>query len=227
MSETIFKDEKTDIGRNIRFMREIRSWTQSELARRAGVSRTTIRRVEEGMPCWNLTLDRLASVFNIPAYEFCITNRFANVLNEETDYVVHHSEQYFWHARGDRRNTIPEDNESAIQNPAERQRLGQLGFVPMFKSWLEFLLPVGPGILRMELYGQHEQRFMPQYSAISLFVLSGNILITIAGKPEQLAPGDAIAFDSLKSVLLQPLEKYAGGPPCELLLVGSQRRKVN
>lgn len=53
----------------LRAQRQARSWPQSELARRAGVSRQTIRAAEHGRPVTWYTLGRLASALGVSRAE--------------------------------------------------------------------------------------------------------------------------------------------------------------
>lgn len=214
------------IGQNIRCMRELRGWSQLELARRAELSRTTIRRIEEGLPCWPATLKRLAKTFNLPVHEFIETGRFHNVLEPHKPYVVHDASLSRWNPRGDRRTSVPEKNIELIQSANERSRLGHLGFVPAFIAGLEFHLPVGPGIFQMEIYGRHTQRYMPQFAALAMYVLENSVLVTIDGEQEKLEVGCAIAFESTKVVTVEPAEEITNGNPCRVLLIGSQRQKL-
>lgn len=215
-----------NIGRNVQCMRELRGWTQAELARKAQLSRTTVRRIEEGMPCWRPTLERLAAVFNIPVQEFTDTNRFSNVLDANREFVTHEQAKATWRTRGDRRANLPANNEEVIQCQRERRRLGKLGFVPAFVCFMDFYLPAGPGIIRMELYARHEQRFMPQFAVVTMYVLHGSIEFQKDDQFVKLNSGDAIAFDSSATVAVRPVEPYTSGAPCELLLVGAQRQKL-
>lgn len=219
-------EQSNEVARNIRYMRELRGWTQAELARRAGVSRTTVRRLEEGQPFWRPTLERVAGAFKITVTEIYRTTRFRSVLGEELGLVKHTRSRDYWHVRSDKRTSVPADNELLIQNLRERQRLGKLGFVPVFITGLDFHLPQGPGICRLEVYGKVENVAMPQFSVNSFFVLTGLVVVSFQGSTEMLGPGDVIAVEGEEPVGIEPYQAYSDGPPCEVLVIGSVRKKV-
>ncbi len=60
----------SDVVENIRKQRELMGWTQSDLAKEAGVDQSYISRLENGGRNVTLeVLDRIAHTFGIPTYE--------------------------------------------------------------------------------------------------------------------------------------------------------------
>lgn len=58
------------LGQNVRVLRQIRSFTQEDLAQLAGMKRTQISNMERGHKGIQLeTLDRLAKALAVPAWE--------------------------------------------------------------------------------------------------------------------------------------------------------------
>ncbi len=64
----------TDIGQRIFDLRDERGWSQTELSRRASLSRTTISHLESGTtkPA-SATIRKLARAFDMTAQEFLAT----------------------------------------------------------------------------------------------------------------------------------------------------------
>jgi DNA-binding XRE family transcriptional regulator len=54
-----------DVGRAIRHARELRGWDQGELARRAGISRRNLIRIEAGADCLGSSWARLCIVLDL------------------------------------------------------------------------------------------------------------------------------------------------------------------
>jgi y4mF family transcriptional regulator len=71
-----------DIGKMIKEMRRERGITQSELARFAGVSFSTINRIEKGEK--NITLKTVNSVLNVFGYDAGAVKKEYKVESEET-----------------------------------------------------------------------------------------------------------------------------------------------
>lgn len=213
-----------DIARNVRYMRELRGWSQSELARLTGLSRTTIRRIEAGYPCWKPTLQQLAKAFGNSVPEIVFTTRFKNVLEEGTTHVMHKKSRELWFAMGDRRSSVSDAN--AHQDRSERQRLGKLGFVPIFLMGLDYYLSEGPGITRLEVYGRYSDVFKPQFRVTTIYVLVGKVKLRLPDRVEVLEPGDSIAYWSELRVEVEPATSYSGGDPAEILVIGTNRIKV-
>jgi len=214
------------IGLNIRYMRYVRGWSQLELSKRSGISRTTLIRIEEGKPAYSGTIRRIAAAFGISVTEIYVTTRFRNVLDDSSTFVKHCRQQDYWHALEDNRKCKPTDSQELIQSAQERFRLGSLGFVPAFATGMEFLLPVGPGINRLEVYGKFQKPNMPQFEVNAIYCLKGSLRIVVDGEVVCIEPGEACALHSSSSFSIEPIAARTQQLPCEVLLLGSGRQKV-
>ncbi len=67
-------DRRIDLGERVFELRDERGWSQSELARRAGLSRNTVSFLEAGLrkPA-SATIRKLARAFDMSAKEFLAT----------------------------------------------------------------------------------------------------------------------------------------------------------
>lgn len=54
-----------NLGKNIKVLRETRSLTQAQLAKKAGVALETIRRIEKGADSWLKTLLKIADALEV------------------------------------------------------------------------------------------------------------------------------------------------------------------
>ncbi len=214
------------IGINVRFMRQIRGWTQTVLAQRSGVSRTTLKRIEDGTPGFGQTVFKIAQAFEVPLSELVVTKRFQNVLDETDRRVIHRRERDYWFALEDKRLKKPLDSHELIQDPAERRRLGELGYVPAFACGMDFFLPVGPGINRLELYGRLDQPRMLQYNVNALHCLDGEIRVVWEDEEVVLFPQDVIALRTKEPFYLEPVQKPNVAWPARAMLLGADRCRV-
>ncbi len=73
-SEMLQVDRGMDLGELVFELRDERGWSQSELARRADLSRNTVSSLEAGLtkPA-SATIRRLARAFDMTAHEFLAT----------------------------------------------------------------------------------------------------------------------------------------------------------
>jgi len=143
-----------EIGRNIRDLRLRRGMDQESLAKTAGISSRTLRRVESGEGVRARTLARISEALGWDATQARTSVRFLHSRGPEEAYLLHRPEEAVWYAQSDRRRKPPLDALEQIQNPAERRRLGGLGLTSMFVGTLRFNMPGGPGIAFFEIYGR-------------------------------------------------------------------------
>lgn len=215
------------IALNVQYMRAINGWTQTELVERSGVSRTTLRRIESGLPAFGQTLSKLARAFKVPVSDLVLMRRFRAILGEENRYVIHRNADDDWFAIEDKRTKKPSDSRDLVQHPAERRRLGELGFVPAFGCGMEFFLPNGPGINRLELYGRFEDPRMLQFHVNTLHCLVGEIRIAWSDDQVILRPNEVIAFRTKDPLFIEPVRREGLAWPAIALVTGADRRKVD
>lgn len=61
----VAREEWPELARRVREQRDRRMWSQRDLAERAGVSPSTITRVEAGGGAWRRTVRRLADALGV------------------------------------------------------------------------------------------------------------------------------------------------------------------
>jgi hypothetical protein len=125
-----------------------------------------------------------------------------------------------WLGLIDRRLSVPEDNDQAIQSPEERDRLGRLGFVTQFVKILRCRLPAGKLIAGvLEIYGD-----LPPSTylggEIFAFALKGDAYLNHNGESFLMKEGSASTFDCTKPFHFSPAEPLSrSGPPNLVLYV--------
>jgi len=163
----------------------------------------------------------------VPVSDLVLMRRFRAILGEENRYVIHRNADDDWFAIEDKRTKKPSDSRDLIQHPAERRRLGELGFVPAFGCGMEFFLPNGPGINRLELYGRFEDPRMLQFHVNTLHCLDGEIRIAWSDDQVILRPNEVIAFRTKDPLFIEPVRREGLAWPAIALVTGADRRKVD
>ncbi len=215
------------IGSNIANIRRIQGLSQAELAAIAKISRTTLQRIECGMPTFLSTLEKIAHALGDCVEDLCIAKRFQHPLTDETAFVKHSIGDDYWYPIEDQRRKKPKNDQELIQTEEERRRLGKLGFVRAFVSGMNFFLPLGPGINKLELYGKISNLTMPQFQVFAVYGLEGAAIATVASIPQKLKRGEVMAVHSKHAIELEPDFSEDGHAACKVLLFGSSRKKVN
>jgi len=155
------------IGGNIRALREQRKLTVTALAKRSGLTKSTISKIETGRVSSPIsTLIRIAQVLDVPVAEF-----FAEPKNDPP---------YVFTPKGE--GTIIARDGSEIGYSYEA-----LAAEMRHKLVEPFLLTMKPD--DPEGVFQHESQEF-------IYMLSGRIVVTINGDEVLLRPGDALYFDS-------------------------------
>jgi transcriptional regulator with XRE-family HTH domain len=130
-SETAEPFDSLLFGRNARGLRVLQRLTQGELAKRSGVSLTTVYSAEKGVRLRTSTLKKIAEGLNTNFDS--LAYRTLKIKDSERAHVMHSMEETIWFGETDQRRQIPADNHERIQDPAERMRLGRVGLVPSFR----------------------------------------------------------------------------------------------
>lgn len=193
------------IGQNVRRMRIGQGTSQDELARRANVSTATIYNVERCAPVSRRTLQSIAEALGEPIDS--LRTRHQSVLADDQECVVFRQANAAWIVCGERRTWIPEDDVFRIQNEEERQRLGNLGFVPAFVHTTSFLMPEGPGLVNFELYGHFADPFNATiYRDCLINCVSDSVRLLIRDRTVVLAAGDVVGYRTKDLQWMEPVE---------------------
>lgn len=202
-------------GRRIRERRLRHGMTTAELAEKAGVTRQTIVRVEAGHSCKAETFHRVRSALRLftdflvrddPPFDFCVQHDPAtahwSVSRRKTTYQRH----------GIIADPVHEDD------PAERMRLGKLGFQPFFTCLFDSELPGGimnQGL--MEIY--HETWVDSHPGEEFVFCLKGRAKMIVRGEEFVLEEGGSLTFHAIEPHQYAPAEPLGPDDPPVLILI--------
>ncbi|MGV3617419.1 MAG: helix-turn-helix domain-containing protein [Fimbriimonas sp.] len=184
---------KAAVGMRVRQLRETRGMTIRDLAGRAGISKTTLLRLEQGLPVTLSVLIKVCDVLDTIPPNLWIPNEVW-----DRPYQIHRQDKGEWRLafnRRKRRSKLP--NFTVVNDPDERSRLGKLGFVTGFFQSHACALPQGQiqaGLV--ELYGLHDEarRRFTHAGEEYVLCLKGQVRMTVDGHALVLEPGDAVTF---------------------------------
>jgi transcriptional regulator with XRE-family HTH domain len=177
-------------GINAREQRRVRGWSIEMLAKRAGVAPHTVLRIEHGKPSTPAKRARIAAALDTVSARL---EAEPEVLRD--DVAVHSHRDDRWMSLIDYRSNKPEDDLERIQEPDERRRLGELGFVPQFVRVLHCRLPKGKlvaGVLEL-----HGPLIPSRYLGGEIFAygLRGDSVLQRGEERFPLNEGQSLTFD--------------------------------
>ena len=211
-----------EIGHHLREFRMALGLTQSEVAQRSGITLSTVFHLERGDPV------RLRSVLLVckglgTSFED-IRHRHLTTKSPDNPHVVHRANATVWQSPVDLRRKIPPDNAERIAVPEERLRLGKLGLVPIFAGFLNLLMPDGPGMTLLELFGRYSTPFNHTvYRESVLQCQQGGARLQIGESVVELAPGDFVGYASEEMRWIEPVGVLPADEPTVLLWTGAVR----
>ena len=195
----------TTIGKRIRERRLQFGWSTQKLAETAGVARYTVVRIESGTVSRKETLQKIRHALRL------WTAQMTRPFPDSTDFGVHRFEDQHWAVslkKSQYQKHIIGDNSNFEDDPAERRRLGDLGFQPFFTSIFTSNLPFG--MTEHALMEIHQPSWVDShYGEEFIYCLRGGVTITVNGQRTDLRPGDAICFDAKHP------HQYEPTPPIE------------
>lgn len=203
------------VGARVREARQKFGMSTQELADRAGVARYTVIRLEAGERCREATVQKIRRALWLFGDKMRLpfgTGPFA----------VHRAEATHWSVsipKAEYQKRIRDDDPYHVDDPAERARLGGLGFQPFFTAHLGSEIPRGVGHhALMEFYRASwvDQHFGEEF----VYCLRGRLTITVDGEPCTLDEGDSMSFDANLPHQYLPDEATT---PVRVLLVVSLR----
>lgn len=207
------------MGRRVRERRLRFGLTTKELAKRAGISRSTLVRLEAGQPTAASSVERIRMALQLYADHLVVP------IGSEP-FNIHRTDQKHWivsvpktaYQRG-----ADDEDPQHVDDPVERRRLGNLGFQPLFTTILGIEMPDGVGShFLMEVHGDTEinRHFGEEF----VYCLKGPALVRVDGHDCVLNEGDAMTFDATipHNYGCAP-ERKPSDPPSLLLIVISMR----
>lgn len=203
------------IGERVRRLRELRGMSREELARRSGLSKTTILRFERGLPTHRRTLHQIAGSLNYPKGYLLLPGE-----DWDRPYHVHRRRDDVWHAANPRRKR-PARFEVDPNDPDERNRLGVMGYYDAFFQPINCLLRdahLGAAVAEIFEAGK-EPAVHPGLEFV--FVLSGSIVVAVGAEEIPLEEGEAITFWAAEPHNYRPAVpvKRGDAPPRCLMVV--------
>ena len=181
------------VGPRIRQLRQNRNLTIRELAARAGVSKNTVLRIEQGEPISEAGLNRICNKL-----QTILPNLLLPVPTETRIIQVHRASNEKWHIAF-RRKRAPKAirDFDLVADSAERVRLGGLGFVSGFVMSHDSVNPSGRlQAATVQLYGEQEEPGFRHSGEEFVYCLAGSVRLTVGAEVQVLAPGDSATFDS-------------------------------
>jgi transcriptional regulator with XRE-family HTH domain len=179
------------IGERVHLHRIQRSLSQIELAKLAGISRTTVQKVESGQEVRMSVLAKLAAAMRTIEWEF-----LAPAGEWNRPYRIYDNEDPEWLVTFNRaKSTGLYLDGTAVPDLAEKERLGRLGFVSAFNNRLNCGLPTGRlGAAVVEIYGKDEKGPYRHPEEEFVYVLRGEVRIRIGEETIDLKEGQAMTF---------------------------------
>jgi transcriptional regulator with XRE-family HTH domain len=216
------KDSRT-IAYNVRALRSLMGFTQSQLAAKAGLTLATVYRIETGdvFP-HRRTLERICKVLHVEIGDLNLPEPLTK--SDDVPFVIHRSADQVWTTLDDHRAHVPPDNLTQIQNPAERLRLGRSKLVAAFNVGMNFVMPKGPGLAVDEIHADREYGGSMTYRDCIRYCLRGEVLVTIGDCTYTLGEGDAIGYSN--DLVFHMAPAHPLGPhdlPPLVLWVGANR----
>lgn len=180
-------------GRRMKAIRERADLTVREAARKAGVNKNTILRLEAGCPIRESTRARICAaygVFNLNPED--LADREATAA-----FAVHRPERSRWHRARLKHPDAPSEvsSDAEMQQATERRRQGMLALANQFFTRLDCDRPEGKiKAALLEVYGPSGYSRQPSGEAF-VFALKGSLRFTVAGETFVLDEGCAATFD--------------------------------
>ncbi|HEY3779572.1 MAG TPA: helix-turn-helix transcriptional regulator [Fimbriimonadaceae bacterium] len=210
------------IGQRVKSVRESERLSQAELADRSKVNISSVFRVEKGKPVRMGTVAKIAAGLDVTLNDLL---RRPDSQPEGVNMVIYRSASAPWFAQEDRRSKLPADHYERYQEPAERGRLGRLGFVSWFMSGPTKIMKNGPGLVALEIHGHGFGAYNSQfYEDAVIYAARGSVIVEVGEEKVTLEQGDWAGFKSAELMSIGPVDSLARNnlPPL-ILWIGANR----
>ena len=218
----------SSIAWEVRGLRMTQGYSQDDLARRSGLAPKTIYRLERGLAVSRGSLLKVCKALEVLPEQLCALPMPPPrpVYGVHHLYGVHrHGESVWFMIGGDLRVRVPEDNFERTQRREERLRLGRQGLVAAFGCSLSFMMPEGPGIVTLELFGRLDGSFNATvYRECVLSCARGGVRVGVGDDIVELVEGEALGYRSKDLRWMEPLVPTDNdGLPTTLTWTGAVR----
>ena len=212
------------VAKNIALVRKAQALTQMQLAVKAKVSLPSVSRAEKAQSVRLSTLRKIATQGLNVHFDTLLIPKLNTTVAVEI--VIHRAADESWYAISDSRPHLPEDDLLRNQDPIERIRLGQLGFVPGFMAPPTAITKDGPGLALLEVYKEMLGPFNAEfYKDAVMYVIRGKAKVGIGSDEVEVSKGDWVGYKTADLVMLGPAAA-PGSPefPALVLWIGANRR---
>jgi len=187
-SSTDTAPDLSSVGRCIRYLRERWGMTQRELGRLSGVHHDTIMRIEQGDQPFSSTLAKIGKVFRVDPMVMVrrVHKEHFAVCDLDMGKVV---------IAPNPKNTrvLPDYSQEALQDDAERQRIGHLKLVSRFERCLgTYLLDSTMTPTLLELY--EEGPIGKHFGEELVYAVRGNARIRLGDESFVVTEGGSASF---------------------------------
>lgn len=197
--------------------RKLFGWSLEEAARRAGVSRDTVIRVERGEKCRLKSLHALRSIYGLFSAQLTRHDDSSELFSTCSESEIQ------WTAatnRDHKGRPIQDPKYVFVNDPVERRRRADLGYQQFFTGFIRCELESGTmNAALMEIYKDSwvDQHFGEEF----VYCLSGIVILKIEGVETTLHPGDSIVFDAWRphQYKIDPVSEI----PAKILLFVAKR----
>jgi DNA-binding XRE family transcriptional regulator/mannose-6-phosphate isomerase-like protein (cupin superfamily) len=210
------------VGRRIRQRRLEFDLSTEKLAELAGVARYTIVRIEKGLPSNPKTLHKVRSTLRL------WSDRMTRPFPANNDFAVHRASETRWTVsmpKAEYQRRLVDDDPVHVNDPAERKRLGDLGFQPFFTAIFES--DRHEGHLEQALMEIHKPSWVDKHFGEEfVYILRGRVTIMVNGVSTELEVGDSICFDATLPHQYLPTDVIGKDDLPALILVVVGKTKV-
>lgn len=202
------------VGARIRERRLKFGMSAQELADLAGVARYTLIRVESGKPCTEATLQKIRRALHL------FTDQMTRPV-ESGPFAVHRAKDTHWSVsvpKAEYQRRVVDDDPLHVDDPAERRRLGALGFQPFFTAI--FGSEIAGGVGGHALMELHQPSWVDRhYGEEFVYCLRGAATVVVEDAPCLLHEGDSMSFDATKPHQYLPASPTGPEDPIPLVLI--------
>ncbi|QYK54154.1 MAG: helix-turn-helix transcriptional regulator [Fimbriimonadaceae bacterium] len=228
------RSDPSVLARNVRALRSLHGLSKTEYSFRAGISRDTLIRIENGQGCTLRIEQKIAKAFHshprrlwdselfaIGSYKYipATKNRWAFILPEEVDNYHRRLERTVGHSMADEFCADPD----GIQEETERQRLGVSGFASAFSKAVGGTVTSGYcSAALIECYQKHDMVHPMSTVGYLVYVIRGSILYEQEDHHQEVHAGDSLVLHEEYKCRISPLNPVLRGELCPLFLYSLQ-----
>lgn len=178
------------LATKLRTARLQHGFSLNELAKRCGVNRCTLLRMEHGKPCFLSTIEKVASALYLTADALAHPASFPSGL-----YYAQEKEKELIRCRPSAKSTrrMPSYSQERLKSVTERARIGGLGLVSCFEWVPDISLPGGK--LRATLLELHGETAAARHNGEELVhAIKGSSMVKLGQETILLHEGETATF---------------------------------